>query len=101
MVRQLSHIKAISSRDDIDNVRIGLVPWSMRVMKLPMSSFEIYDDNLVTIETLTGEVTVSDRNDVARHRTVFDSLASNALYEGSLAKALDDMAADYRGLDAG
>lgn len=56
---------------------MGIVPTEVPV--LPSPGFDVFDAGLVTVETLTGEETLSEPDDVAHHVKFFDQLRDAAL----------------------
>jgi transcriptional regulator with XRE-family HTH domain len=61
------------------NVHLGVIP---RTAQLPMvlgSGFTIWDDQLVTIETTSGDVVLRHRDDVTEHLDFFERLRSCAV----------------------
>jgi transcriptional regulator with XRE-family HTH domain len=77
VLSQLEHLTKISLRP---NVIVGLIPDSARLEMIPLTSFGIYDNDLVLVETLTAEISVSDQRDIEKYREYFQSLGAAALY---------------------
>lgn len=70
--------------DRLDTVALGnvpsldfrIVPANRPVPVFPLSGFALFDDHLVSIETLTGEQRISDPGQVKMYRQAFDLLHS-------------------------
>lgn len=93
MVAQIEHLASIES---LGNVSLGLIPWSARYPRIPVTSFDIFDDKLVTIETLSGEVTVWESRAIGLYLEVFEALTGVALTGDELAVTMDRIANEYR-----
>jgi transcriptional regulator with XRE-family HTH domain len=68
------------------NVRFGILPAGIRLPYMPIHGYWIID-NIVLVETVTGELTVSDPDEVATYNEVTDLLWEVAA-EGAAARRL-------------
>ncbi len=73
---QLDRLIAVSS---LPNVEFGIVPFSAFVPVFPICMFQIYDDELVVIESLTGEDQVHEPEQIALYDRFFALLRSAAV----------------------
>jgi hypothetical protein len=96
MVAQLDRI---SNVDRKRNVRIGVVPWSAAVPSVPLHGFTLHDDQAVTVETFTRELTLTDPVDVAAHREIFDAFEEAAVFGKAMRTALAAITEDFRQLE--
>lgn len=64
---------------DMQNIEIRIVPISAAIPLCPMTSFAMYDDTLVTVETLTHEMTVWTDPDVKDYLFAFTTLREGSL----------------------
>ncbi|HEY3682909.1 MAG TPA: helix-turn-helix transcriptional regulator [Streptosporangiaceae bacterium] len=96
MVKQLDRIADLDRKR---NVRIGIVPWSAAVPSVPLHGFTLHDDQAVTVETFTRELTLTDPADVAAHREIFDAFESAAVFGKPMHAVLAAVTEDFRQLE--
>lgn len=77
LLPQLDRIASIST---LENVEVGIIPFSAELPRPLPPSFQLYDDALVIVELLTSEVTIRDPEQVAVYRRHHDLFASAALF---------------------
>ncbi|MFD9488137.1 helix-turn-helix domain-containing protein [Streptomyces sp. NPDC059991] len=91
-------IDRLTSLTHLPNVRLGVIPVGTRTPGLPLNTFTIYDDRMVTAELTTGSIVFRDARDIrtyldefARYeeRTLFDEAARGNLREWSAACRAD------------
>jgi transcriptional regulator with XRE-family HTH domain len=73
MAAQLDRLLAVSL-GGLPSLDFRIIPFGTRVPVFPMSGFVIFDDHLVSIETLTGEQRLSDPDEVKAYREAFGLL---------------------------
>lgn len=73
MIEQYRHIDELMKRD---NVRICLIPSSADIRLISNTGFELYDDKLLRIETMTDVLNELDEAKIAQYRAVFEELLS-------------------------
>ena len=92
MAGQLERLIALSL---MDTVRLGIVPFTTVLPLSPKHGFWIYDDRLVTAETVTAELHLTQPEDVAHYRRVFDAISGVAQYDREarqiILRALEDL----------
>lgn len=71
MAGQLDRLLAA---DGLPALEMTIVPFTAQVPVYPLSGFVIYDDQLVLVETLTGEQQLSDTEEIVRYLKWFDLL---------------------------
>ena len=76
MAGQLDRLIAL---DGLPSLDLGIIPYSVQVPVYPLSGFALFDDNLVTVETITGEQQLSDPDEVSRYVGWFDLLYDAAV----------------------
>jgi transcriptional regulator with XRE-family HTH domain len=76
MAGQLDRLIAL---DGLPSLDLGIIPFGVQVPVYPLSGFALFDDNLVTVETITGEQQLSDPGEVSRYVKWFDLLYDAAL----------------------
>jgi hypothetical protein len=75
-VGQLNHLASLVT---LENVSIGVIPWSAQVSAHQSTMFCLVDDRLAYIELLNGEVATEDRQDVAQYAATFAALEDAAV----------------------
>lgn len=70
-----------------ERVRLAIIPRSVGLPLLPLTGFNVFDDVLVTIETITSELFLMHPSDVEGYRHRFEALESAAV-TGRAAKRL-------------
>lgn len=73
---QLDRLMALEGLPSLD---LGVIPSSSLVPVIPLSGFVVFDDQLVVIETLAGDLRVNDPAEVARYAGWFDLLSKSAV----------------------
>jgi hypothetical protein len=68
---QLDRLLAVTS---LPNVEFGIIPFAARLPVFPICSFMIFDTELVTAETLTGEQQVNEPEQIALYDRFFTLL---------------------------
>jgi transcriptional regulator with XRE-family HTH domain len=72
---QLDRLLAVTS---LPNVEFGIIPFAARLPVFPICSFMIFDTELVTAETLTGEQQVNEPEQIALYDRFFTLLRDRA-----------------------
>lgn len=96
MAGQLDHLITVSTLPGID---ISLLALDVEVQKPLISTFAIYDDRLVIIETTAGAVTLRDPADVREHIELFDYAHERALKGDDCRDFLRTVATEFRECD--
>jgi hypothetical protein len=58
----------------LSNVELGIITMERPGSMPYMHAFQMYGDELVTVETFTAELRVQEAQDIARYSQVFDTL---------------------------
>ncbi|MGH3343649.1 MAG: Scr1 family TA system antitoxin-like transcriptional regulator [Carbonactinosporaceae bacterium] len=72
---QLDRLVAVSG---LSNLELGVIPFETAVPVFPLGSFAVYDENLVVVETLTGEQRLDEPEEVATYDRFLDLLREAA-----------------------
>lgn len=80
-------IDRLASLNHLANVRLGVIPIAGHKPMVPMDTFTVYDNTLVTVENTTGVVFLRDPRDIGMHVDLFATLEDYALF-GEEARAL-------------
>lgn len=78
------------------SLSIGIVPMTSHLPLIPMGGFIIYDDDLVVLETLSGEEQVSSSEDIAQYSASFVAVSKAAVYGSEATRLLDELATRMR-----
>lgn len=84
MAGQLGRLLDIGS---LPAVSLGIIPFQHSRVLRPVEGFWIFDDATVTVELVSGWLTISQPKEIAMYGQAFDLLASMAVY-GPAARAL-------------
>lgn len=84
MVEQLDRVLGVTA---LANVSIGIIPASAGLGAHTQTSFWIFDDDLVKVETLTAALDITRHDEIEIYVTVFDQMRRAARY-GRSARAL-------------
>ena len=94
MLAQLDRIASLST---LPNVEVGIIPLSADLPVAPVHPFEMLDEDLVTVETFTGEVSVTAPEEITLYVTIWDMLDAQACHGQAARALLGEIAADFRG----
>jgi transcriptional regulator with XRE-family HTH domain len=78
------------------SLELGVVPFDAAVPVYPLSGFATYDDDLVTVETITGEQQLSERGEVAAYLGFLDALLDASARGRDLVSLLQRVIAELR-----
>lgn len=76
MAGQLRHMIAVSR---IPNVTISILPARVLLGAVPLNTFVIYDERLVTVELFSGAVAMRDHRDVRYHLNLFEHFRERSI----------------------
>lgn len=94
MLAQLGHLMSVTA---LANVKLGVIPLTVSQRSMwTVESFNVFDDTLVQVETLTAQVTVRAPGEIVTYLRAFDQLARLAAYDAEarslMSKAITDLA---------
>ncbi|MEU7986696.1 helix-turn-helix transcriptional regulator [Streptosporangium canum] len=95
MRAQLDRLVQIST---LPHVELGVVPWSVETPGFPLHGFTVYDGSVSVVESLTGDLTLSEPGELAAHGEIFEAFAAAAIYGEGLRDLLGQIGADYQEL---
>ena len=95
MLAQLDRLQAVSELPTVD---LAILPLGITPPYSPINSFDIYDDKLVLIETLTEQLAVRDSSDVASYVRAYEAFRQSALSGPDARRLFESVAARLRGL---
>ena len=87
VIRQLDRLKVLSG---LPNVNIGLIPNRIPLPRAPINSFIVFDSSTATLESITGEISTSDEQDIETYHTIYKDFAAAAIYGADAGVFLDE-----------
>lgn len=72
---QLDRLLAVAG---LPALELGIIPFDAQIPVFPLTGFAIFDDDLVLIETLTGEQQLNEPDEINLYRRFFDLLRGAA-----------------------
>ena len=95
MAEQLDRLVAAST---LTTIRFGVIPFSHALPVAPVHGFYLYDDHVVYVEQLTGELKLTEPVEVRTYLAAFGQLAGVAVYGGEaralIVRALGEVTAE-------
>ncbi|MEV7801730.1 Scr1 family TA system antitoxin-like transcriptional regulator [Microbispora sp. NPDC088329] len=95
MLAQLDRLVQVST---LPHVRFGVVPWKVEAPAFPLHGFTVFDGAVGVVESLTGDLTLTEAAEVGAHEEAFEAFAGAAVYGDELRVLLGEIAADFRDL---
>ncbi|OAR24516.1 hypothetical protein A8W25_19175 [Streptomyces sp. ERV7] len=89
-------IDQLASLAQLPNVRMGIIPVGTRTPGLPLNTFTIYDDRMVTTELTTGSIVFRDARDIRAYLDEFAGYEERALFGDAARELLRVWAAAFR-----
>jgi transcriptional regulator with XRE-family HTH domain len=93
LAEQLDRLVAATA---LTTIRFGVIPFSQPLPVAPVHGFHLYDDHVVYVEHLTGELKLTEPAEVRTYLAAFGQLAGIAVYgaqaRGLIVRALGDLA---------
>ncbi|MEU6154663.1 Scr1 family TA system antitoxin-like transcriptional regulator [Actinosynnema sp. NPDC047251] len=87
-------LRALSLRPEVE---LGVIPWYTPVT-LPDAGFVVLDEVMVVFDLVSGNVVITDPDDVRGHLKAFRKLHAGAVFGDAFRRLLDEVRADYRRL---
>ncbi|GGQ25197.1 helix-turn-helix domain-containing protein [Streptosporangium pseudovulgare] len=95
MAAQLDRLVQVTT---LPHVRLGVVPWSVQAPAFPLHGFTVYDGAVSVVESLTGDLTLTESAELSVHEETFEAFVAAAVYGEELRDLLGRIGADYRAL---
>jgi Domain of unknown function (DUF5753) len=96
MRAQLDLVRALSNLETVD---VFILPTDAKLPFLPLHGFWIFDDELVSVETVHIRVEARDPSEVALYLRVFDQLKASALGEEAARALLTRVIEQWRQIE--
>ncbi|WP_433370458.1 helix-turn-helix domain-containing protein [Streptosporangium sp. CA-115845] len=95
MLAQLDRLLQVAT---LPHVTVGVVPWSVQAPAFPLHGFTVYDGAVSVVESLTGDLTLTEPGELSAHGETFEAFSAVAVYGEELRDLLGRIGADYRTL---
>ena len=76
----MAQLDRVGSLIGLSHVSVGIIPFRSQLRQSPGHGFAIYDDRLVTVETLNAEMWLDDAVDVALYNKAWLWMADAAVF---------------------
>ena len=95
----LAQLDRLESLATLPNVQIGIVPLDVADSQVPLNQFVLFKLgeglDIVTVETYTAEVSITDRQSVAAYEAIFNRHRASALYGEDALGMIDRVRRDW------
>lgn len=88
---QQGQIQRMIDLTSLPNLEIGIIPFERAVPLIPINGFAIYDNEMVVIETLSGEQQLSTQGDLDLYMEAFTACLETAIKRTEAAKHMRDI----------
>jgi hypothetical protein len=78
------------------SVEIGIVPLRSEMVALPLSGFRLLDDDMVIAESLAGEQSINDPDEVDSFVSAFNALRGACVTDTDAVAVIRDVAGELR-----
>lgn len=85
MAAQLGHLLMAMT---LPSVAVGIIPFTADRDVLPREGFHMYDDEVVHVELLSAQVTVTAPSEIAEYAKAFQKLSEHAVYGNDARKLI-------------
>jgi len=85
MAEQLGHLLHLAARP---NVRLGVIPWTMRRALPPSEMFFLHDSAEVAVELIGAYLTITQPKEIALYEQAFDELSALAVFGPAIRKLI-------------
>lgn len=93
----LGQLDRLTTLVGLEHISLGVLMADVPPKTLPVNSFDILDENIVTIETFSSRAIVREREDVARYVQAFAALRESAYYGADMVRAVRGIASAIAG----
>ena len=93
----LGQLDRLTTLVGLEHISLGVLMADVPPKTLPVSSFDIFDEDVVTMETFSSRATVREHEDVARYVRAFEALRESAYYGADMVRAVRGIASAIRG----
>jgi transcriptional regulator with XRE-family HTH domain len=80
----------------LPSLELGIIPFTNQMPVYPLSGFDLYDDDVLSVETVIGETWVNDSAEVAKYLKVFEMLQGAANFGDEAAALIQRVARELR-----
>jgi transcriptional regulator with XRE-family HTH domain len=97
MRAQLDRLAQVAT---LSHVALGVVPWTVETPGFPLHGFTIFDGFTSIVGSLTGDLTLTDPEEIRTHVETFEAFGSVAVYGEALRSLLAEIADEFRELES-
>ncbi|HEX6686823.1 MAG TPA: DUF5753 domain-containing protein [Candidatus Limnocylindrales bacterium] len=87
MAAQLGHLLTAAS---LPSISLGVIPLDIDRIAWPTESFWIFDRAQVSVELVSGDLTITQAHEIAAYERRFDELSAQAVYGAQARKLIAD-----------
>lgn len=80
----------------LPSLELGIIPFTSQMPVYPLSGFDLYDNDVLSVETVIGETWVNDSAEVAKYLKVFEMLQGAASFGDEAAAIIQRVAGELR-----
>lgn len=84
-------LAALRNLTTLPNVEVAVLPFSAQLNAVPSNDFTIYDENMVTVETLTSHLKIRGEKEIQIYANVHRSLWEAAIAQGATEDLLQQL----------
>ena len=93
----LGQLDRLTTLVGFEHISLGVLMTDVPPKALPVSSFDIFDEDMVTIETFSSRAIVREHEDVARYVQAFAALRESAYHGADMVSAVRGIASAIAG----
>jgi transcriptional regulator with XRE-family HTH domain len=80
----------------LPSLELGIIPFTTQMPVYPLSGFDLYDSDVLSVETVVGETWISDPTEVDKYLKVFEMLREAASFGDEAAATIQRVAGELR-----
>jgi transcriptional regulator with XRE-family HTH domain len=80
----------------LPSLELGIIPFTTQMPVYPLSGFDLYDNDVLSVETVIGETWINDPAEVAKYLKVFEMLQGAASFGDDAAVIIQGVARELR-----
>jgi transcriptional regulator with XRE-family HTH domain len=88
----LGQLDRLTTLVGLEHISLGVLMADVPPKTVPMGSFDIYDEDIVTIETFSSRAIVREHDDIVRYVDAFSALGGSAYYGADMVRAIREIA---------
>jgi transcriptional regulator with XRE-family HTH domain len=81
---------------ELPSLELGIIPFTTQLPVFPLSGFDLYDSDVLSVETVASETWISDPVEVSKYLKLFEMLQEAASFGDEAAAAIQQVAHELR-----